>query len=58
MLMRDTGNPHLANAGQFGEQHLKDWRRQRLLEHLKQLLRLTTYCNGVGQVVDTFFEFT
>lgn len=55
---RNVGNPHLADGGQFGKQHLEDWRRQRLLEYLKELLRLATYCNGIGQVVHTFLEFT
>lgn len=27
-------NPHLADGGEFGEQHLEDWRWQRLLEYL------------------------
>lgn len=27
-------NPHLADGGKFGEQHLEDWRWQRLLEYL------------------------
>lgn len=54
----DVGNPHLADGGQFGKQHLEDWRWQRLLEYLKELLRLATYCNGIGQVVHTFLEFT
>lgn len=53
-----AGNPHLADAGQFGEQHLENWRWQRLLEYLKQLLRLTTYCNRIGQVVYTALELT
>ena len=49
-----TGWCYLADAGQFGEQHLEDGRRQSLLQHLQQLLRLTTHCDGVGQVVHTF----
>ena len=52
------GSPHLADGGQFGEQHLEDWRRQRLLEHLKQLLRLTAHCYRIGQVVHTFLKVT
>lgn len=45
---------YLTDAGQFGEQHLEDGWRQSLLQHLQQLLRLTTHRDGVGQVVHTF----
>lgn len=45
---------HLADGGQFGEQHLEDGRRQSLLQHLEQLLRLTTHCYSIGQVVHSF----
>lgn len=45
---------YLTNAGQFGEQHLEDRWRQSLLQHLQQLLWLTTHCNGIGQVVHAF----
>lgn len=44
---------YLADGGQFGEQHLEDRRRQSLLQHLQQLLRLAAHCDGVGQVVHT-----
>lgn len=44
---------YLADGGQFGEQHLEDGRRQGLLQHLQQLLRLAAHCDGVGQVVHT-----
>lgn len=44
----------LADAGQFGEQHLEDGWRQSLLQHLQQLLGLPTHCDGVGQVVHAF----
>lgn len=37
---------------------MENWRRQRLLENLKQLLRLSTYRNGIGQVVYALLEFT
>lgn len=56
--MRDGENPHLANAGQFAEQHLEDWRGQRLLEYLKQLLRLAAHGNRIGQVVYALLKFT
>lgn len=45
---------YLADGGQFGEKHLEDRWRQRLLQNLQQLLRLTAHSNGVGQVVHTF----
>lgn len=51
---KETRLTHLADAGQFGEQHLEDGWRQSLLQHLQQLLRLTTHGDGVGQVVHTF----
>lgn len=54
----EAGHPHLADCGQFGEQHLEDWRRQRLLENLEQLLRLTAHCDGIDQVVHTFLKLT
>lgn len=47
------GGVYLADGGQFGEQHLEDGRRQSLLQHLQQLLRLAAHCDGVGQVVHT-----
>lgn len=51
----ETSNvAHLADGGQFGEQHLEDGRRQSLLQHLEQLLRLTTHCYSIGQVVNSF----
>lgn len=49
---------YLADDGQFGEQHLEDWRRERLLKNLEELLRLTTHRDGVGQVIHTFLKFT
>lgn len=52
------GGAHLADRGQFGEQHLKDGGGQRLLEDLQQLLRLTAHGNGIRQVVDAFLKFT
>lgn len=45
------GGAYLADGGQFGQQHLEDGRRQRLLQHLQQLLRLAAHGDGVGQVV-------
>lgn len=45
------GGTYLADGGQFGQQHLEDGRRQRLLQHLQQLLRLAAHGDGVGQVV-------
>jgi len=51
---RSAGPAYLADAGQLGEQHLEDGRRQSLLQHLQQLLRLTAHGDGVGQVVHAF----
>lgn len=42
---------HLADGGQFGEQHLEDGWWQGLLQHLQQLLRLAAHGDGVGQVI-------
>lgn len=42
---------YLADARQLGQQHLEDGRRQRLLQHLQELLRLPAHGDGVGQVV-------
>lgn len=47
---------HLADGRQFVEQHLEDRRRQRLLQHLQQLLGLTAHRDGVGQVVGTLVK--
>lgn len=51
---RKQRTEYLADGGQFGEQHLEDGWRQSLLQHLQQLLRLTTHGDGVGQVVHAF----
>lgn len=51
VLVLDQRLAHLADGGQLDEQHLEDGGRQRLLQHLQQLLRLSTHSDGVGQVV-------
>lgn len=57
-MIRDGRHSDLADGGQFGEKHLEDWSRQRLLQHLEQLLGLTANCNGIGQVVHSFLKVT
>lgn len=51
---RDEQGSDLADGGQFGEEHLEDGWRQGLLQHLEELLRLTTHRYGIGQVVHSF----
>lgn len=51
LLDVNQADTHLADGGQFGEQHLEDRWRQGLLQHLQQLLWLTAYGDCVGQVV-------
>lgn len=47
---------HLVDDGQLGEQHLENGRRERLLENLEELLRLTTHRDGVAQVIHAFLQ--
>lgn len=52
------GGRYLAPGGQLAQHHLQDGGRQRLLEHLEQLLRLLTHSDGVGQVIHTWLQLT
>lgn len=49
---------HLADSGEFGEEHLEDWRRKRLLQDLEELLRLTAHGDRVRQMIHTFLVVT
>ncbi len=49
---------HLADGGQFGEEHLEDWRRKRLLQDLQELLRLTAHSDRIRQMIHAFLVVT
>lgn len=49
---------YLTDGRQFGQQHLEDRWRQGLLQHLQELLRLSTNSNSVRQVVHTLLVVT
>lgn len=49
---------YLTNCGELSQQHLEHGRRQGLLQHLQELLRLPTHSDCVRQVVHALLVFT